>query len=221
MSGAAWPRDVAGVRRYVRIVGLLDGADNAGVTPVPALALHALAYFTDALLPVWNLSIGEAHLLKRIDGPLSPTLQRDIDQLVGRGVVEAADVRHVPDEGNQWRLDASYSLNRDLADPVLIEVSRHPEQARVGDAVREVVLALSSIGLDSALAAIRQDATYGNELVDVGDVVTLAPEDGRRNASARVARRFASLRKETSSLTAAEMAHLYIRELYRRVEDAA
>jgi hypothetical protein len=221
MKAARVEIEIAEVRRRVRVVLLLDAADYAGISPVPTLALHALAYFCDALLPVWHLSIGEAYLLKRADGPMSPTLQRDVDELVGRGVLVASRVRHVPDGGSRWRLEADYSLNRAFADRVIAELAEHPEQAQIAGAVREVVLALSSIGLDNALSATSADATYGNDLVDVGGVVSLLPEDGRENASIRVARRFARLTKESSSLTPAEMAHLYIRELFRRVENAA
>lgn len=209
------------IRRRIRAVTIVNAADSAGMSPLPLPALHAMAYFADALLPVWGLRVGEARLLKRAEGPLSPGLQHDLDSLVGEGVLVASSVRHVADGEGEWRLDASYRLNRELAEPILDALHQHPEQSEIAQAIDEVVLALSSIGIDSALSVTDTDATYGDTLISVGDVIELAPTSGAANPSTRVALRFAAVTPTDHRLRPAEMAHLYVRELYRRVHDVA
>lgn len=209
------------IRRRVRAVTIIDAAEAAAMSPIALPTLHAIAYFADALLPVWGLRVGEARLLKRAGGPLSPGFQGDIDALVGEGVLFATSVRHVGDGDGEWRLDAEYRLNRAFADPVLDAIAEHPEQQEIAGAIKEVVLALSSIGIDSALSVTDTDATYGDALVSVGDLIELEPPSGIANPSTRVALRFSALAPDDHRLRPAEMAHLYVRELYRRVLNAA
>src|SRR5437016_336881 len=83
------------VRRRVRVIALIDAAENAGLNPIPILRLHALAYLSNVLAPVWNMPALDGKVLKRRGGPFYPALQRDLDFLVGAGVVVISGLIHV------------------------------------------------------------------------------------------------------------------------------
>ncbi len=211
------PLAAQGTRRQVRIVGVLAGANAAGLSPVPTRQLHTIIYFADALSPVWGLRILDARLLKRREGPISAAVQHDIDALVGIGVVCASSVRHVEDADGLWRLEARYSLNGDIAGPIIDAIHEFRPFAREFEYVREVAIAMSglgSIGIENASAT---DATYGDALVDLGGMVDIDETEGGPNQTALVALRFADLVPPDIQLSDAEKVHLYIRELYGRI----
>lgn len=205
--------------RQLRLMALLDGAEQVGMTPLPLGPLHVIAYFTDALAPVWHLPIIDGQILKRIR-PYYPSLQSDLDSLVGRGVVTVVDVSFAPD-GRHWRLDAKYSLNREFADRILAVAERFSLRAEELKFVREVVFATSGLGFDGLGGVGRVDAAYSDPLVDVGGVIDLARDPGEGdNLTAQVALRFGQLLGDESGATTAEMLNLYVRRLYSRLRVA-
>lgn len=209
------------LQRQMRVIAILNGSDEAGIGPLPAADLHLIAYFADALAPVWGLRIVEAQLLKRRSGPLSPTLQQDVDLLVGCRVVLASGLRHVQDADRGWRLDARYALNEATIGPILRRARDFPEQDDHLRFVREVVFAMSALGVRGIPAASREDAAYGDDVIADGDMVDIGGSAGRLNPTARVALRFAELLGPETAFAPAEMIHLYVRELYGRLKHAA
>jgi hypothetical protein len=206
------------VRRQLRITAILSAAQDAGLSPLPVAELHAVAYFADALAPVWDLRILEEQLLKRKTGPSSPTLQHDVDRLVGRGVVIACSLRHRADRSGRWRLEASYVLHSAHASRILASAKSFPEYAAELEFVSEVVHAMSGLGLLGIAKATNSDAAYGNRLVDTGNLVDIGASE---NLTAQVALRFGDLLEPQVDLTAAEMVHLYVHQLYKRLQHAA
>ena len=203
------------------MIAILDAAERVGLLPLATQPLHTIAYFADALGPVWGLRILDAQLLKRREGPLSPTFQRDVDTLVGQGVVVPQDVSYVLDDDGNCRLRASYSLNRSFAEPILRRAQDLPTQAEELNFIREVVFAVSGLGVQELSTASSSDATYGDELIDFGAVLDLTAWNRKPNPSVRVALRFGELMQPELHLSDAEMIHLYVRELYRRLSHAA
>jgi hypothetical protein len=205
------------VRRQLRVLGILSGAAEAGFDPLAVRQLHSIAYFADALAPVWDLEILDAQLLKRREGPTSPALQRDIDLLVGSGVIEVSSVKHSEDADGLWRLDADYSLNSGFAEPILAAAREFAHFDLELRYVREVALALSGLGALGIEQATALDASYGNERVDFGDMVDI--EDQSRNPTAQVAERFEQLLRPEVSISNAEQIHLYVDALYSRLSN--
>jgi hypothetical protein len=205
------------VRRKLRLIAIVAAAERAGLAPLPTRQLHAVSYFADALAPVWGLRILDARLLKRREGPTSPLVQRDLDRLVGEGVVDVSSVRHSVDGEGLWRLDAAYSLNRTLADPILATADSFADFALELDYLREVVFALSSLGAVGIADASAADASYGDELVDHGGMVNIAGGSSGANPTTQVAIRFGELMQPDIALSDSEKVHLYVRELYRRL----
>lgn len=206
------------IKHQIRVLAILSGAERAGLVPLPAAQLHTIAYFADALAPVWGLRILDAQLLKRSSGPLSPSLQEDLDALVGRGVVEPCEVRHTRDADGTWRLDASYRLNWSMARRILETARSFEGEAAQIELTEEVVLAVSALDTDSLPAASRSDASYGDVLIDDGDVVNIETQRGTANPTAQIALRFGALMESDVDLTPAEMVHLYVRQLDKQLK---
>lgn len=207
--------DLSAVRRQLRVVSIVRAAADAGFDPLPLRQLHAIAYFADALAPVWGLDIIDAQLLKRREGPTSPALQRDVDLLVGSGVLAVCSVRHTEDADGYWGLDATYSLNTAFSDPILSQMRAFEQFASELLYVREVAFALSGLGALGIAEAPAIDASYGNALIDFGDMVDIGDAD--RNNTAKVARRFEDLLRPTVAITDAEQINLYVDALFQRL----
>jgi len=221
MSTARPDDAVRSTQRRIRVVSILDAAERAGLTPLPLLQLHTIAYFADALAPVWGLRILDAQLLKRREGPMSPLLQRDVDSLVGSGVVTASSVRYVLDDEGGWRLDAMYSTNPEFALRILNAAAAFEEHAKQLNFVQEVVFSISALGPEVIYDATASDAAYGDSLIDIGGLLDIASAGSLMNQTARIAVRFGELMHPNVDLSNAEMVHLYVRELYKRIARVA
>ena len=114
---------IPALRRRVRLVMLLDSAEAAGLVPIKILRLHAFAYLSNVLAPVWDMPVLDGKVLKRRSGLFYPALQQDLDRLVGMGVATISGVGHVQDEDKRWRLEGAYRLHRPFADPILDALS--------------------------------------------------------------------------------------------------
>lgn len=203
------------------MLAILAGARRAGIAPLPLGQLHTIAYFADAMAPVWQVSILDAHLLKLRSGPFAPPLQADIDHLVGIGVVTPTHVEHVRDEDGTWRLGASYELNDVFAAPIFQQAMTFAERTAEMRFVEEVVLAVSSLSPPAIEAAVASDASYGDVEVATDGLVDISQDGNEPNLSARVALRFGELMRSKVTLSPAEMVHLYVRELDKRLHRVA
>ena len=203
------------VERKLRILAILDAGGQIGLVPLPVEALHAIAYFADALAPVWNIPVIDGRILKR-HRPYYPALQADLDRLVGCGVVLVEDVRYAQAEGDSWRLEGSYRLNHQFADRVIACAREMPRQSRELAFVREVVFATSVLGVTGVPEASGVDAAYSDPLIDIGGMIDVAPDE-EQNSTARIALRFGDL---LPGLSTAEMTNLYVRQLYSRMQVA-
>lgn len=220
MSDTKHEPDYQPLKRKIRLLSILDSGEAAGITPLPVLSVHMIAYFADVLAPVWDLPVLDAVVLKRVKRPFFPRLQADLDSLVGRGIVEVTRFEYLRTDGGEWRIDADYVLNRRFSDPILAEARRHSQQAEGLEFVREVVYAVSGFGTSGIEDLGLADAAYSDPFVDVGGVIDVAESRGESNASVKIALRFRELVQDTSTLSDAEMVHLYVRHLYSRMQVA-
>ena len=204
--------------KELRILAILDAADEIGVTRLPVDALHTIAYFADALAPVWGLPILDGQILKR-QRPYYPSVQLDLDHLVGLGILMVDDVHYVGGGSESWHVEARYSLNKELAERILSVAANYSSPSDELKFVKEVVFATSGLGLKGLDVAAGADATYSDPLVDVGGMIEVERDDGL-NETATIARRFNSLIGQEVALSGAEMINLYVRQLYSRMSVA-
>lgn len=209
------PPDIRSLKRQVRILLLLDAAEHAGLSPLPARHLHTLAYLANVLAPVWELSPLEEQVYKNRGGPYYPSLQRDVDRLVGLGMVVPSHLDNTEDGAQCWRIVAHYRLNRALAADALhaIEDTRWEEQC--APFLRELAYALSALADHAIDAASGEDALYADPIVSYENVIDF--EDKRRNSSANAAQQFEHLLPGDSRATPGEMLHLYVDHIQRRL----
>ena len=207
----------ASIRRRIRLVVLLQASAEAGIEPLPTMRLHAVAYLANVLAPVWDMPSVDGAILKRSGGPFYPDLQRDLDRLVGLGVVAVADLKHVRIDDNHYRVEASYRLNLRMAAPILDYLETLADEAEAAHFVRELVLALSSLSDEEIDRAVTEDATYSNPRVGPDNVIDFG-EWVETNYSAAAAEKVGSLIPTGAVVGASEKVHLYVRHLRRRLQ---
>lgn len=169
---------------------MLDALADASIFEAPLRVVHELAYRSNVLAPVFELTPFSASLLKRQGGPYYPELQETIDLLVGRGMVFASDIRYEPvPEEKRYRLHANYRINRALADPAL--AAYHDVYADTGEPffISELCAAYGMLADQELGQAFRFDARYAdkdvdnNEVIDFGQWVNAASTNFSHNAA--------------------------------------
>jgi hypothetical protein len=218
MNATSSEKDFESLRRQIRLIVLLDAATAAGLVPIQILRLHAFAYLSNVLSPVWDMPAFDGKVLKRLGGPFYPELQRDLDYLVGSGVAFVTKLGHARDETGSWRLEGSYSLNFLFSEPILRQLNSYEREARLGKFIHELALAISALDAKSFDAAVAEDATYSDPTVTFGNIVDF-DEWRKQNYSANAAAYFERIAPSLSATTPGEKIHLYVRHLYRRVHD--
>jgi len=208
--------DDAEARRRLRLLMLLDCAENAGLVPLPIAQLHTFAYLANVLAPVWDMPTQEGKVLKLRRGPFYPALQRDLDRLVGMGVTLISNLGYSLDEFNRWHLEGSYRLNRTAAGPILRIARQFAAESETSSFIQELAYALSALSDEELQRATMEDATYSDPLIDVGNVVDFG-EWRNLNFSANAARRFERLLPGASQATLGEKLHFYVRHLRLRL----
>lgn len=203
-------------RRSVRLLSILRCAEESGLDPIPGSAIHTIAYLADALSPVWGLPILDAQVLKQSVRPNFPGLQRDLDALVGRGLVEVESVAIARHASDGWSTRATFSLTP-LADPSLQLIVNSSYFGRHFEFVREVTFAAAGLGPDGLADIGTVDASYADSFA--GSVIDLGEPNASGLSTASVAKRFRELAPE-SELTDAQLVHLYLRHLYSRLRVA-
>lgn len=211
-------KEIASMERKVRLIMLLKAAENAGLYPLPVQQLHTLAYLANVLAPVWNMPAMDGKILKKQGGPFYPELQRDLDQLVGTGVIIITNLSHVLDENQRWRLEGSYRFNHSIADKIIASIMTFKAEENIARFIQELAYALSALSDEDIDNSVSEDAAYADSNVAFGTVVDFA-EWRKINYSVNAARRFENLVPGDSRVTQGELLHLYVRHLYARLHD--
>jgi len=107
------------------------------------------------------------------------------------------------------------ALNQPFANPIVETLVHFEDERRVVAFVQELAFALSALGDEELDIAMKQDATYSDSLVGVGNVVDF-DEWQKKNYAANAARYFEGLLPGGASATPGEQLHFYIRHLHAR-----
>jgi hypothetical protein len=198
------------LRRQIRLLVLLDAAASSGLTPLPLALVHAIAYLSNVLAPIWNLEPFDGKVLKRRGTPFYPSLQWDLDRLVGRGLVVVSDIRYLQVEG-KWQLDGEYRVNRSFSSPVLRAIHSTRFEQGLVEFCGVLTEAVAGLPAKDAARALLEDAAYSDPNVDISNVVDFA-EGKTLNYAANAAATF----RPDVSLTPAERVHLYVAHLQAR-----
>lgn len=206
------------LRLILRVVMLLEASRNAGISPVPAEALHNLAYFANLLAPIWKLQPQDGKVLRLKRGPYYPDLQRQIDRLVAMGVIELSNLRYSQiNQSEQWQILADYKLNVEKGRPILNSFSTWEEEIETFSFINELTLSLSALSDDQLKIADSQDATYSNMNNGFGNVIDFG-EWKTENPSVNAAEHFQIVMPENLYLSKSVKLNLFIKNLDFRVQ---
>lgn len=207
---------VSELERRVRLLLILDAANRAAISPIPVMSLHAFAYLANVLAPVWRMTALDGRVLKRKDGPFYPELQRDLDGLVGQGLVRVSGISHVLGRDGAWRIEGSYALNDMLCAAVLSYVLSDVAHAPVAAFVQELGYALSALSPEDLAEAFTEDASYADPRLGPDNVLDIGEWEGG-NPSEKAARYLGEMTSLGRRSSMGERVHLYVRHLRRRL----
>lgn len=197
-----------------RLLQMLAALERVGGTPIDTRSLHAFAFFANVLSPLWDLHPLEGSVLKESGAPYFPTLQRELDCLVGEGFVTVVTLTRDDAEG----LLASFRLNNERAGSVLEVVGSLPDEAHAEDFLTELADAFVEIRPDRRDDAAVADAAYSDPAVAEGRIVDFAewvsPTQG--NAAWNTAQQFQRYVPAGVTLNRAEKLVMYMRLMKRR-----
>lgn len=220
------PDQIARLRRRGRLLLILDAAERAAVTPLASPRLHAFAYLSDVLSPVWDLPAFDGKILKIDGGPHYPDLQEELDHLVVLGLVEVSDLVFVGRGENGARLEGNYALNfaSSFLTPLLAGLGAggedeaiDPDDRRVHRFMVELAGALATLPNDEIDIAASVDVTYRsvNSLNNIVDFAEWADDTWKANPSWQASERFEAFLPSDAELSPGEKLYLYATYLGR------
>ena len=132
-------------------------------------------------------------------------------------MVSVERITHVSVGNDRARIDAHYSINRELASEVLDLLPLLPDEVQSTNFIQELTLALSSMSDDEIDRAFEQDATYSNRKVGNRNIIEFHDMDGL-NYSANAAAAIGNLVPTNSEVGSGEKVHLYVSSSWREVK---
>lgn len=203
-------------RRHTLVVGIFDALERSGIRAVSANLLHTIWYLSNALAPAWSIKPFDAALLKTEHQPYFPSLQSDLEHLVGMGMLT---VTKLAPQVSQGRLQAKFALNRLFADRVLSTMLEIEEEANILLFLEEVIQASNRLSEAEQDIALTEDATYGDPGIDTGNVVDLGEwlKADQVTPTADVLQRIANI--SDREMKPAELMDIYVDHLGRRLHN--
>jgi hypothetical protein len=202
----------------LRLLLLLDACEAADLTPIPVMRLHALAFLSNVLSPIWSVNSYDGKILKRRGGPFYPELQSQLDRLVGLGLVGVHDVRHIEEEG-KWRIEAKFSVNPGMADTIIADAQIFVDERSVTEFFRRLAFAISRLR-QPLEELVKFDATWSDPRTGAGDVIDFS-EWRRANYSVFAARMFENLSAKGVKIGRGDKLNLYMRFMERKATSGA
>jgi hypothetical protein len=181
-----------------------------------ASALHVITYLSEVLAPVWELEPLDGKVLKLSTAPYYPTLQQDIDRLIGMGLIRVDDLKPGRTEDGTPILLPRVSLEVGRTGTLLKVLRDLPGEAAALDFLWEVVQAFSRLSDAQVPASMNEDATYGSPGVDTGQVIDLGEWlEAEETATSHVTHQIRKLAGDVTN--PAEVIDMYINHIAYRV----
>lgn len=179
-------------------------------------SLHVIAYLSEVFAPIWKLDPMDGKVLKQSTAPYYPTLQQDVDRLIGMALIRVDDLHVARISDGTSVLMPRFSLESERARPILEVLRELPGEANVLEFLREVVQAFSRLSDEQVLSSMNEDATYGNRAVDTGQVIDLGEWlRAEETPTSRVVERFRELSDD--GMNPAEIIDVYVNHVAYRV----
>ena len=162
----------------------------------------------------------EGSVLKEHGSPFFPVVQRELDVLVGDGLIRVADLSLSTSEASgEPRLIASFSLEREKCVKLLAAIRILPDEIQSESFLLELADAFVGIHPELRDDVAVVDAAYSDPSIAEGRIVDFAEwvSSTNDNASWRVAQEFQRFAPDNVSLSRAEKLVMYMRLMKRRV----
>lgn len=200
-------------RRYSVLIGLMYELDRSNLRDVTLPLLHSLWYLSNALTPLWRIKPFDAAVLKTERQPFFPMLQRDVDALVGMGLLRVTQFTR---DREQARLHGCFALHSPFSDPVIEMMRSIPEERDLLEYLGEVVQAFERLTASEQVEGSAEDATYSDPGLEYGNVVDLGEwiDRGGMTPTARVLQRIDAASRD---LLPVERMEIYVDHLGRRL----
>jgi len=208
-------------KQRIRLFQILEAAEHAALTPIDIVKLHAFAYLSDILSPVWSLLPFDRVILKTGKPPYYPDLQFEVDRLVAMGLFEATDLSYQEAPDGSMVFQARYSMlfssphGQRIRDALADDVEAVQRQSYLDALAR----ALASLRDDEISAAAAEDASYDDAAVSPGDIVEFA--DTTRGVRTHEATASFDALYPDVNLTPARRLYMYAHYLGRKVHASA
>ena len=202
--------------RQARLLAMLYAIEAAGLSPVPVMELHSFAFLANVLSPIWNLPPRTRSAKRRRGGPYFPDLQADVDQLIGRGLVQIHQLEHVRDWDGKWLLDGSFTLEFSVSHGLIEALKSFPDERDLCGLFDELAFAFAQLSPKERLTIIGEDATYTDNRTGEGAIIDFA-QWRQANYSAAAANFFDRVMPDAQAASPAEKLHLYDYHMRRRL----
>jgi hypothetical protein len=157
-----------------RLLQIMEALERTGGTPIDTRTLHAFAFFANVLSPLWDLEPLDGSILKDEHGPYYPALQRELDALVGDGLVTVVSLLPAPGTDGDTKLEARFRLATDRARSLLGFIASFPDEVDTRGFLVELASAFLEIVPNQRDDAALVDAAYSDPSVSGGRIVDFA-----------------------------------------------
>lgn len=201
-----------------RLMQIMSALEQMGGTPIETFDLHAFAYLSNVLSPLWDLEPLEASILKdrTKSGPYYPSLQRALEDCVGSGLIEVVELHSLEVPGGN-SLRATFRLATRKVSALLSTLDDLPDERQTSAFLVELAGAFLDIGIERRDDAAAMDAAYSDPAVAKDRVVDFGPVKERRsNPSWNTAQTLQRYAPVGVTLSRAEKLVMYVRLLQRR-----
>ncbi|WP_300530300.1 hypothetical protein [Maricaulis sp.] len=173
-----------------QLMQILRACEDAGLYPTPVETIHAVAFLASFLSPLWGVTPLASHVLKSDDGPYYPSLQRQLDHLVGQRLVDVDEIRYRELELGGARIAAEFSLNSKNAPAVLKLIDRIPGELEVARLFFEIAVNLQDVEAQQSDDVARMDASYSDPEIARNRIVAFNRAAIKSNKTVESARKF-------------------------------
>jgi hypothetical protein len=200
-----------------RLLQLMWALEQMGGTPIETFDLHAFAYLSNVLSPLWDIEPLEASILKdrTKSGPYYPSLQRALEECVGSGLIDVVELHSMEDlEVNSLR--ATFRLAAKRASSLLSTLGSLPDERQTSTFLVELAGAFLDIRDDRRDDAAAMDAAYSDPAVAKDRVVDFGlVKERESNPSWNAAQTLQRYAPVGVTLNRAEKLIMYVRLLQR------
>lgn len=221
-------RELQAVRQRCRLLMIMSALERTGIAPISMNKLHAFAYLSDVLSPVWGFLPYDGTVLKIEEGPHYSELQAEIDALVILGLINVLDLTYRMTGDAGARIDGWYELRFEsehlpgILDKLGADPASDPLDPR--DTLRnkyllELAAAMAALPDDEIDKAAQFDATYADPSLGYSNVVHLDRGSAHRlpNRSIEITERFENFLPDEAGLSPGEKVYLYASYLGEKI----